>query len=238
MKKIILLALLIVVGIFGASQMVCAANSVLSPLPVSLDSTVNTSFNISVKIDPVGNKVCLVKGTVNFSNLTCKNITVASGVMAQTIPTCTNPSFTLGIPKCTTVAKDILSVAVAGSNVGQASLFFTNVRVIGPGTNVAFTSQNGIYGITAVPTETSEPESAPVTNTDTVNQQTNETIQGNTTQSQTPQPTNKNSLTNGLQASLLNASPSKTVVVIGIILLIIFIILGLWYSISKKKKKE
>jgi len=152
MKKIKILSLLAIVGMLGISQIAFAANSTLSVSPASLNSTAGKTFNVSVQLDPAGNKVCVVKGTLNLNNLSCQAVTVADGLMIQTNPSCSSPSFTVGIPKCSTAVENILSVSVKGTQAGQANLSITGAKVIGVGVDVPFTSQSGVYQIAAVPT--------------------------------------------------------------------------------------
>ena len=161
MKKITLL-LLALVGIFGMSQIVFADSSILSISPTSQNSTIGTSLNVSVKLDPVGNKICVVKGTLSFNKLSCKSISVASGLMAQTTPTCTDPSFVVGIPKCSSAVQNILSVSMKGTESGQANLSLTGVNIIGAGVAVPFTTQNGAYTIAAALIPTTEPILNPI----------------------------------------------------------------------------
>ncbi|MBU2540210.1 DUF4430 domain-containing protein [Patescibacteria group bacterium] len=150
MKKITLLVLLTIVVIFGMSQMVYADSSTLSVLPASLNSTAGSVFSISIQIDSVNNDICVVKGTLNFDNLSCQNIITDSGVMAMITPTCASPSFVLGIPKCVVAVQNILSVSAEGVQAGQGKLFLTDVNVIGAGTDIPFNVEGGAYNITAV----------------------------------------------------------------------------------------
>ena len=153
-KKIILISALVAVSIVALGQVAYADNATLSVAPATASKTVGTSFNVSVNLDPQGNKVCVVTGTLSVNGLTCKSISVASGLMAQTTPTCAAPSFILGIPKCTTVAQNLLTVSVKGSQEGTAKASVTGAKVIGAGTIVASTENSGTYNITAVPATT------------------------------------------------------------------------------------
>ena len=158
MKNIIKTSIIVIVGLLATGQVAFASSAVLSALPLSSSIIVGTPFNISVQIDPANNKVCVVKGTINFDNLSCQNITLASDLVASgrlytiTTPTCANPSFTLGITNCITTSQNLFSVSVKGTQVAQANAFFTGVKVIGGvggGTDVAFGSQSGNYNIVA-----------------------------------------------------------------------------------------
>jgi len=149
-KKIILLTILTVAGLLGMNQMVYADNSTLFVLPASLNSPVGAPFNVSVQLNPVSNKVCVVKGALVINNLTCQSITVANGVMVQVAPTCAAPNFTLGIAKCVTTTQNLFSVSVKGTQAGQGSIALTDIKVIGVGANVAFSLQGGVYNISAI----------------------------------------------------------------------------------------
>jgi hypothetical protein len=157
MKKIILLSVLVVLGVVALGQVAYAATSTVSVVPSTATKNVGAAFNTTISLVPQGNKVCVVTGTLTFTNLTCKSITVGSGIMAQVSPTCSNPKFILGIPNCTTAAQNIMTVSVKGNNVGQAILYFSGLNVIGAGTAVAFTGNGGLYNITAVPKPTPTP---------------------------------------------------------------------------------
>lgn len=151
MKKIIISIFLVIVGLMTISQVAFADSAVLSGASISGTSTIGSIFNISVQVDPANNKVCVVKGTISLANLACQNISLASGVMAQTAPTCSAPSFIIGIPKCTTVLpQNLFNVSVVGVHLGQASSSFTGVKVIGVGVDVPFTSPVNSYNIIAV----------------------------------------------------------------------------------------
>lgn len=250
MKKIILLSLLAIIGTLGIAQLVYADTATLSVYPSSLDSAVGTPFNVSVQLNPASSKVCVIKGTLNFNNLSCQNITVASGFMTQVAPTCASPSFTLGIPQCTTTAQNIFSVSAKGIQAGQASLSVTGAKVIGAGSDVAFSLQNGAYNITAVqisapaptptpaptpaPKTTTAPKTAPKTNTAEPTQPTT------TTPAQEPTPPQaavEEPPAVGQQASLASVSSTKNTVLIIVVVLAVIILGGLWYMYSKKKNK-
>lgn len=147
MKKIFTSSLIIIASLLVANQVAFADSSVLFPSPASGTSTISKSFDISVQINPQSNNVCVVKGTINLNKLTCQSITLASGIIGQTVPTCTVPNFTLGIPKCTTSTKNLFSVKVLGSEISQGSLSLGDVKVIGAGVDVAYNLQGGIYNI-------------------------------------------------------------------------------------------
>lgn len=101
-----------------------------------------------------------------FNNLSCSSISVTSGLIAQTTPTCQSPSFTIGIPNCATDTRDILVANIFGSQSGQASVNFSAIRIIGAGVNLDSSSQGGTYTINDVVAEapkvvTVKPKTAP-----------------------------------------------------------------------------
>jgi hypothetical protein len=163
MKKIILLAMIAGAGMFGASQTALASSATLNISPASQERTVGETFNISVKLNPVGNKVCVVKGTLDLDNLSCRQITVASGLLAQKSPSCARPSFTIGIPGCATSSKDIFSVSVRGKGAGQEIVSISSSKVIGEGVDVPASTRSGVYDIVAASTTTSADTSAAAT---------------------------------------------------------------------------
>ena len=236
-KKIILLSLLTLVGLFGAGQIVLAENPTLSVSPATLNAAINTPFNASVQLNPANNKVCVVIGTINLDGLVCQNITVATGLMASTVPTCTNPSFIIGIPKCTTVSQNILSVSVKGNRVGRSELSFTGLKIIGSGSNISSAWYGGAYNITTTqptPIVTQQPITQTI---QPVEQATPKVIaQGQETPSADDIPTGIGA--EGQQASLATASSPKTIAIIIGILIAIVAIGGGWYMLNKKKKKE
>lgn len=148
-KKVISILIFAVLGALVSGQAIYAANSILSVFPASGSKNAGESFDITVQIDPQGNKVCVVKGTLSLDNLTCGSIAVASGITAQTMPTCTSPSFILGIPRCAITAQNVLVVSVRGNKVGQAKASLTGFSVIGVGALVPSGLQGGTYNIIA-----------------------------------------------------------------------------------------
>ena len=228
-QKIILLSTLVILGAVALGGAVYAASPALSILPATASKNVGTAFNVSVQLDPQGNKVCVVKGTLSLNALTCESVTVASGLMAQTTPTCQNPSFTLGIPKCTTVLQNLLTVSVKGSAIGRATASLTVTKVIGAGAIVVSASNTGTYDITAA--------SAPATHLNPTPQVTQPVQQTTKAVNQATQPAQQTS-SSGQQASLATSSPTKTIFIVIVILLVIIVIWRFWYIFSKNKKKK
>lgn len=152
MKKIVL-SLLFVSVLLLAAQAVYAADAVILVSPSSATKNTGSAFSVNVQLNPAGNKSCVVKGTLNFTNLSCQGITVAPGLMSQTAPTCSSPSFIIGIPKCTTALQNIMAVSARGIAVGQAELAVSGVNIIGAGNAVPFSAQPGIFSIAKAPAQ-------------------------------------------------------------------------------------
>jgi len=214
--------------------MVLADNAVLSVLPASSNNTLGAPFDVSVQLNPAGNKVCVVSGTLNFNNLTCQNIALASGLMAQVSPTCASPSFTLGIPKCTTAAQNLFSVSVVGANVGQASLSLTGAKIIGIGAIVASGLQNGAYNITAVKAAVAKTTPKPAV-------ETAPTVAVQNSNQQTVQQTASEN--NNIPADARTAGLATTgsgfmnyLWIILIIIVVLLVIYGIYYMTKKKNK--
>mgnify|MGYP007002352413 CR=1 FL=1 len=114
-------------------------------------STVNTNSSITsyVSVIPNGEKVCVVKGSLSFNNLDCKSIVMAEGLMAQKVPTCSDPNFTLGIPTCTLVNKNLFTVQSNTKNSGTANISLINLNIIGEGVSVGSKSNNVNYTVNA-----------------------------------------------------------------------------------------
>lgn len=128
---------------------IVSAESSLYVSPETL--TVNTNSNITsyVSVIPNGEKVCVVKGSLSFNNLDCKSIVMAEGLMAQKVPTCSDPNFTLGIPTCTLVNKNLFTVQSNTKNSGTANISLINLNIIGEGVSVGSKSNNVNYTVNA-----------------------------------------------------------------------------------------
>lgn len=149
MKKIILLSL-IVAGALSLGQVALADSANLSVLPGTLIRGASTPFTLALQLNPLNNKVCVVKGTLNFSNLSCQNIVVSKDVYVAKAPTCASPDFVLSIPDCTVNSQYLLFTQVQGTKLGDANLYVAgSVKVIGAGSDVPFTSNHGSYTIAA-----------------------------------------------------------------------------------------
>ena len=138
--------ILAVCATFDFSATFASAAS-LNVSPSSLSKKVGDSFTVSVGVTAGGSKVCMAEGTINLDKLSCTDITVADGLIAQTTPTCAKPTFSIGIPSCTTSDKTLFTVAVKAPTAGTAIFGLTGVDVVGEGVSLGSSSSKGEYTI-------------------------------------------------------------------------------------------
>jgi len=235
----IILSAIIFLSVVGFVGIVNAAEASLYVSPATLTKTAGDTFTTSVGFNASGSKVCAVEGTLVFNNLTCQTITVASDVMAQSSPTCSNPYFLIGIPNCTTSGKTLLTLSIKAGNTGTASISATGVDIIGEGASVGSASTSGNYTINAIPvitpttTPTPKPTTTPIQRVAQPSQQATQEVVAPAEQ------TAQEPFAEGQQASLVTASPTRTITIVMIVLLAILVLVigGGWYMYSKKKKK-
>jgi len=142
---------ILVAGIFSLG-VANASNSLIFVSPNSLNKNVGDNLVLTVKVDTAGSKVCGVEGKLQLDDkLSCQNIVLGEGLMSQKAPSCTDLSFLVGIPNCTTVNKTLFTVAVKAEKKGTAVVSFADVDVIGEGFSLSNTSVSGNYNLTAVP---------------------------------------------------------------------------------------
>ena len=179
-KTRIILSAIILLLVVGLVETVNAAGASLYVSPASSTKTVGNTFDVSIRVNSAGTKICAVEGTLVFNNLSCQSITVASDATPQSAPSCSNPHFLIGIPSCTTADKILFTVSAKAGNAGAASISFTGVDIIGEGVSAGSTSVSGNYTINAVSKPTTTPTSTPTLTT---------------TPTSTPKPTPKPTLT-------------------------------------------
>ena len=150
-KKLILGLALILSGAMFFAGIVYSSEVSLSFLPVNGNKNVGIVFKVYVQINPEDNKVCVAKGKLDLENLTCLNINMPPGYIAQKIPTCEDPTFVIGIPKCITSTENILSVEAVANSLGQAKIKLFEADIIGAGTRPSFVTADAIYNIIAAP---------------------------------------------------------------------------------------
>jgi len=149
-NKIIILTLtgILIFG-FGFYNKVKAEDSAIYISPTNLSKTVGNIFDISVKVNPSGQKVCVVEGKLALNKLSCQKITMGSAISAQISPSCDDLSFLLGIQGCTTSDKTLFTVTVKTESSGSGTASFTGVDIIGEGVSISSTSSGGSYSITS-----------------------------------------------------------------------------------------
>lgn len=135
--------------VFGsfASVVSAAGLPTLSVTPGGLTKTAGEVFTPSVVLAGNGTFIYAVEGTLTFDNASCRGISVASGLMIQSMPTCANPYFLVGIPNGTPNAKTLLTVSVSGKAEGVAGVGLTGVDVIGKGESLAREVSGASYTI-------------------------------------------------------------------------------------------
>ena len=223
----------ILLSVFSFAVTAQAAGDSLYVSPTT--STINAGSNItaSAVAGTSGDKICAVQGTIVFNNLTCQSITLASGMMAQTSPTCSSPSFIVGIPKCVTTDTTLFTVSSIAGTAGKASISFSGVKLIGVGVVAGTASESGNYTVNATTIKTTPKNTTDTTQT--VTQPIQQTTQTATpTQQTTP---NNNLSANVGAAGLLNSGASKWFNWILIILVILIVIYAIYYFATKRKKK-
>ncbi|MFA5431896.1 MAG: LPXTG cell wall anchor domain-containing protein [Candidatus Paceibacterota bacterium] len=212
--------------LMGLNGVANAADPFLSVSPSSITKNAGSVFNVQVGIDPQDNKVCAVEGIVSFNNMACQGITLASDLIAQTTPTCSNPYYLIGIPGCTLSNRNLLTVSVNVGRAASASINNTSVDIIGEGISLGSSSIGGNYTVNNVPVievipapiEIIEPEPEAL-----------EPIQTPT------EPNLPRETINPEQANLASTS-SSLVNYLWIGLLIIILGLGVYYFIRKRRK--
>lgn len=160
-KNKITILMLVVVGMMIFSFNVKAADPSLYVSPATADKDMGSAFDVVVKVNPTGEKVCAVEGQLSLSKLVVQKIDVAEGIMPQTSPSFSNNLyFLLGIPGCTTQEKTLFTVRVKADTVGKASAGFKNVDIIGEGMSISSAFVDGNYEIT-VPSVSAVPPAVP-----------------------------------------------------------------------------
>jgi len=149
-NKILILGFIgiLIIG-FGTWDTVSAADSSVYVLPAQANKEIGSTFNITVKVNPDGQKVCAVEGKLSLTKLSCQKVTMGSGLSAQTSPSCDDLSFLLGIQGCVTNKKTLFTVRVKAKNAGSGIAKFTGVDIIGEGISISSNSSGGSYTITS-----------------------------------------------------------------------------------------
>ena len=173
----------ILIAGFGFTNSVKAANPSIYVSPTSQSKEVGDIFNISVKVNPAGQKVCMAEGTLLLDKLSCQSVSPNSDLMASPDNklTCSNLYFSLGIPTCTTENETLFTVTVKAKNAGTATANFSGIDIIGEGVSISSIFSGGTYTL-IIPEEeiiseeevTLEEEVVPVS--ETTSEESDETI--------------------------------------------------------------
>ena len=148
--KIFLLGIILIVG-FGVSGTADAADPSVYISPSSLHKKVGDTFDISVKIDPEGQEVCVAKGRLNLDKLSCQEVKIGDGISVQTLPSCDEFRFLLGLQGCTTKEKTLFTVTVRAEEIGTGTAELNGVEMIGQGALISsVSSSNGSYDIASL----------------------------------------------------------------------------------------
>ncbi len=137
---------------FGFFNPVEAANPSVYVSPASQSKEVGDTFDISVRVNPAGEKVCAVEGKLLLNKLDVQDIKVATdeGIFPQTSPSFSNGFyFLLGIEGCTTEDKTLFTTRVKAKSAGNAEISFQNVDIIGEGTSISSDFSSGTYTLTS-----------------------------------------------------------------------------------------
>ena len=144
---------ILIIG-FGAWNTVKALDSSIYVSPAQLNKEIGDTFDISVKVSPKGQKVCLVEGKMNLTKLSCQKVVTGSGISVQSSPSCDDLSFLIGIQGCTIQDKTLFTVTVKANSSGTATASFSGVDIIGEGVSISSAFSNGIYTLTVHEEET------------------------------------------------------------------------------------
>jgi hypothetical protein len=164
--------------------------------------------------------------------------------MAQTMPTCSNPHFLLGIPTCTTSDKSLFTVSVRAGSPGAASANFTGAEIIGVGVLISSDSTGGNYTIKTVPTPKPEEPNQPATTT--ANEGDNEINEGENQLGQIISPETSTDGIGGQTAAIERAGIIQTIRewmssnFLWLIILILLLIIAymIWKQTTKGEKDK
>jgi len=144
MKKYLFLSIISI-------SLLCAlnvyANNALiytSPSIITQDMGKSTRISVIAKSQG-GEKICVVKGSIDLQGLTCQSVTIGSGVSYLVKPTCDNLNFVLGIQKCTTSSKGIFYIMVEMSGAEDGTATFSGLDVVSVGQSINFSSAGSTF---------------------------------------------------------------------------------------------
>lgn len=118
--------------------------------PSSITKSPGAVFDATVRVSNSAVKVYAVEGTLVFNNMTCKNITITSGLMAQSVPTCANPYFLIGSTTGMSTDSPLMTVSVKAGASGSGSILVSDPDIIGDGISLSKVSTPATYTISAL----------------------------------------------------------------------------------------
>ena len=249
-KNIIFLAMFFL--LFSMVGQVYAVSPALYIAPSDLTKNIDDEFSVSARVNKSDEKIYAVEGKLIFDNLSCKKITVNTGFVPQSVPTCDNPYFLIGFPSGITQDTAFLSISVKAEKQGNAKISYTKVDIIGKGKSISTNSTAGNYIVKSpepiLTAEVKENSTTPTTdNTDTTSTKTENKSNNATKQPVTGEvagekdiqetPINENNQIKTQETPITNANANKSTKkwLYIIIALAILIIIYKIIIINKKK---
>ncbi|MCK5285861.1 MAG: hypothetical protein KAJ58_01390 [Candidatus Pacebacteria bacterium] len=135
---------LLIIGIFSFNITIASVSS-LYVSPVTLNKKIGDSFVMAVSINPNGSKVCAVEGNLELDKLSCENIILEEGLMAQKMPSCSDATFLIGFPNCTTENKILFTIKAHGNELGLVDINLVDADIIGMGLSLPFITTGASY---------------------------------------------------------------------------------------------
>lgn len=157
-KTKIIISLFLTGIIFNVAEASPVPGVSLVVTPAVLEERAGNTFEAAVVVKTPGVKVYAVEGTLAFDGLTCQSITLADGLLAQSMPTCAKPYFLVGIPSGTSGDKNILHLSVKAQHDGSAMIVPSSVDVIGEGLSLSTEAHGATYTISKRATQATLPE--------------------------------------------------------------------------------
>lgn len=143
-----LLILLFLSFAFLLSKETQAVTASLWISPKSQSHSLEEEFDISLGITPNEGSVDALQGDLILENLSCKSLSLAEGISAVTMPSCSNLKFVLGIQGGTASQKTLFKLRVKGVGEGTAKVTPKVTEVYSMGNLVNFTQEGALYTIT------------------------------------------------------------------------------------------
>lgn len=132
-----------------ASNVVFATAPTIYLSPEGADKQIGDSFEIAVRINTDGEKICVVRGEVVLSLLDCQNVQTGE-LISYPVISCNNPKFILSAPHCFTGDKLLFTLILTPNSSGSAKISFADVLAVGnAGATIPVSYSEGNYNISA-----------------------------------------------------------------------------------------